>query len=182
MSTPMVTPSNSRSMSPSSSPAPTPQAPPSSARRRRQGGRLAPARRSVSGAAGPARSNIFTWISVTSRPPRFCRQIRLRSPSASIPASPTTSCARASTTSSIPLRESGPTTDRPEPTTRGWRVNTRARRRRYSRRNASMASKTAPGNSSCTESFPRGSVMLRMPGMAASASISARDRGGVSAP
>jgi Outer membrane protein beta-barrel domain len=85
-------------------------------------------------------------------------------------------------TSSIPLRAAGPTIDRPEPTTRGRRANTRARRRRYSRRNGSIASKTAPGNSSCTESFPRGSVMLRMPGMAASASISARDRGGVSAP
>ncbi len=116
-----------------------------------------------------------------SRPCRRPRRMR-RSRPPSIPASPTTSCARASTTSSILLRTSGPTTDRPEPTTRGRRANTRARRRHYSRRNASMASKTAPGNSSCTESFPRGSVMLRMPGMAASAAISARDRGGVSAP
>src|SRR5262245_49718787 len=81
-----------------------------------------------------------------------------------------------------------------------------------SRRNASTASAVAPGNSSCTASLPRGSRTLRMPGSAAcadepgsgrvsgagtlesprwplaslasaaSASISARDRGGVSAP
>ena len=52
----------------------------------------------------------------------------------------------------------------------------------YSRRNGAMASKVVPGNSSCMESFPRANTTLRMPETAASASISARDLGGVSAP
>jgi hypothetical protein len=51
-----------------------------------------------------------------------------------------------------------------------------------SARNGSMAPNVASGNSSCTASFPRGSRAVRMPGTAASASISARDFGGVSAP
>ena len=51
-----------------------------------------------------------------------------------------------------------------------------------SARNGSMAFMVASGNSSCTASLPCASRAVRMPGTAASASISARDFGGVSAP
>ena len=51
-----------------------------------------------------------------------------------------------------------------------------------SARNGSMALMVASGNSSCTASLPWGSRTVRMPPTAASASISARDLGGVSAP
>ena len=50
------------------------------------------------------------------------------------------------------------------------------------RRNGVIASTVSSANSSCTESFPRGSRTLRMPGSAASASISASDLCGVSLP
>src|SRR5262249_16928501 len=49
-------------------------------------------------------------------------------------------------------------------------------------RKGPVASAVASGNSSCTESLPWGSRTVRMPGTPASASISARDFGGVSAP
>src|SRR5260370_31401997 len=52
----------------------------------------------------------------------------------------------------------------------------------FSARNGSMALVVASGESSCTASLPRGSRAVRMPGTAASASISARDFGGGSAP
>src|SRR5262245_19918876 len=51
-----------------------------------------------------------------------------------------------------------------------------------SARNGPMASMVASGNSSCTASLPWGSRAVRTPPTAASASISARDLGGVSAP
>jgi hypothetical protein len=51
-----------------------------------------------------------------------------------------------------------------------------------SARNGSTALMVASGNSSCTASLPCGSRAVRMPPTAASASISARDFGGVSAP
>ena len=60
-----------------------------------------------------------------------------------------------------------------------WGLSARAE---SSARNGSMALMVASGNSSCTASLPRGSRAVRTPGMAASASISARDFGGVSAP
>jgi len=49
-------------------------------------------------------------------------------------------------------------------------------------RNGVIASTVASGNSSCTDSLPLGNRILRMPGNAARASISARDLGGVSLP
>src|SRR6516164_8641578 len=56
--------------------------------------------------------------------------------------------------------------------------------RNYSRceRNGSTALATSSGNSSWTDSLPRGSSEALIPGSAASASISARERAGVSAP
>ena len=49
-------------------------------------------------------------------------------------------------------------------------------------RNGATACATSAANSSCKESLPRGMQILRIPEIAASASISARDRGGVWSP
>ena len=51
-----------------------------------------------------------------------------------------------------------------------------------SERNDLIGSATKSGNSSCTESLSAGKHTLSIPGTAASASISARERDGVSAP
>src|SRR5262249_43263083 len=84
--------------------------PSSTATTPRRAGRPAAASRAVWPAIGPPRSSTSTSIWGRSR--RFRRRHRIRRPRwPSIPASPTMSCASASTTNSLPTK-SGPITDR----------------------------------------------------------------------